>query len=85
VDQFDGGRIVNWKTGSPKRMLAACRNRVIGPVNAARFMTAASISWRRAKSAALNAPCAARPSKIGTQPGCLDIGSLPVQPGMQNE
>jgi hypothetical protein len=44
VDQFDGGRIVNWKTGSPKRMLAACRNRVIGPVNAARFMTAASIS-----------------------------------------
>ena len=47
-------------------------------------MTAASISWRRAKSAALNAPCVARPSRIGTQLGCLDIGSLPVQLGMPN-
>src|SRR5439155_20031034 len=52
--------------------------------SAAQSMTAASISWRRAKSAALNAPCVARPSRIGTQLGCLDIGSLPVQLGMPN-
>jgi hypothetical protein len=33
-----------------------------------------------ARSVALNAPCAARRSRIGTPLGCLDIGSSPVQP-----
>ena len=77
--QFDYGRIVHWKADRPKRILGTCPNRVIDPVNAARFMTAASTSWSRARSAALNAPCAARPSRTGTPLGCLDIGSLPVQ------
>ena len=36
--------IANWKTDSPKRILGACRNPIIDPVNAARFMTAAS-TW----------------------------------------
>jgi len=48
-------------------------------------MTAASTSQRRARSAALNAPCAAKLSRIGTPPGFLDIGSLPVQPGTPND
>jgi len=30
-------------------------------------------------------PYVARPSRIGTQLGCLDIGSLPVQPGTSND
>ena len=42
--QFDCGRIVNWKTDCPGRILGACRNPIIDPVNAARFMTAAS-TW----------------------------------------
>ena len=77
--RFDYGRIVHWKAGRPKRILGTCPNRVIDPVNAARFMTAASTLQRLARSAALNASCAARPSRIGTPPGCLDIGSSPVQ------
>jgi hypothetical protein len=48
-------------------------------------MTAASTSQRRARSAALNAPCAVKLSRIGTPPGFLDIGSLPVPPGMPND
>ena len=43
VGQFDCGGIANWKTDSPKRILGACQNLVIEPVNAARSMTAASI------------------------------------------
>jgi len=58
-----------------------CPNRVIDPVNAARFTTAASTLQTLARSAALNASCAAKPSRIGTPLGCLDIGSSPVQPG----
>jgi len=50
----------------------------------ARFMTAVSILYRGARSAAY-APYVARPSRIGTQLGCLDIGSLPVQPGTSND
>jgi hypothetical protein len=42
--QFDYGRIVHWKADRPKRILGACPNRVIDPVDAARFMTAASTS-----------------------------------------
>jgi hypothetical protein len=49
------------------------------PVNAARFMTAASTLQRLARSAALNASYAAGPSRTGTPLGCLDIGSSPVQ------
>jgi hypothetical protein len=60
-------------------MLGTCPNRVIDPVNAARSMTAASTLQRLARSAVLNASCAARPSRIGTPPGCLDIGSSLVQ------
>jgi hypothetical protein len=52
---------------------------IIDPVNAARFMTAASTLQRLARSAALNAPCAARQSRIGTPLGFPDIGSSPVQ------
>jgi len=80
--EFDYGRIVNWKTDSPKRMLGACQNLlVIGPVSAERFMTAAS-TWRRsARSAVLNAPCAVQLSRIGTLLGFLDIVSSPVQLG----
>ncbi len=74
--------IVNWKTDSPRRIFGACQNLVIDPVNAARFMTAASTLQRRARSAASNAPCAVQLSRIGTPPGFLDIGSLPVQLGM---
>src|SRR5580692_7799938 len=77
--RFEYGRIVHWKADRPKRILGACPNRVIDPVNAARFMTAASTLQRLARSAALNASCAARPSRIGTPLGCLDIGSSPVQ------
>jgi len=80
--------IVNWKTDSPKRILGACQKPpwvIIDPVNAARFMTAASTLQRRARSAALNAPCVVQLSRIGTPPGFLDIGSLPVQLGMPNE
>ena len=76
---FDYGRIVHWKADRSKRMLGTCPNRVIDPVNAARSMTAASTLQRLARSAALNASCAARPSRIGTPPGCLDIGSSLVQ------
>jgi hypothetical protein len=43
-ESVDYDRIVNWKTDSPQRILRACQNPVIGPANAARFMTAASIS-----------------------------------------
>ena len=53
--------------------------------NAARFMTAASTSQRRARSAALNAPCAVQLSRIGTPLGYLDIDSSPVQLGMPND
>ena len=74
-----------WKTDSPQRILRACQNPVIGPANAARFMTAASTLQRRARSAALNAPCAVKLSRIGTPLGFLDIGSLPVQLGMPND
>ncbi len=74
--------IVNWKTDSPRRIFGACQNLVIDPVNAARFMTAASTLQRRARSAASNASCAVQLSRIGTPPGFLDIGSLPVQLGM---
>jgi hypothetical protein len=77
--RFDYGRNVHWKADRPKRILGTCPNRVIDPVNAARFMTAASTLQRLARSAALNALCAARPSRIGTPLGCLDIGSSPVQ------
>jgi hypothetical protein len=77
--QFDYGRIVHWKADRPKRILGTCPNRVIDPVDAARFMTATSTLRRLARSAALNASCAARPSRIGTPLGCLDIGSSPVQ------
>src|ERR1700691_4199139 len=77
---FDYGRIVHWKADRPKRILGTCPNRVIDPVNAARFMTAASTLQRLARSAALNASCAARPSRIAPL-GCLDIGSSPVQLG----
>jgi hypothetical protein len=48
-------------------------------------MTAASTLQRRARSVALNAPCAVQLSRIGTPPGFLDIGSLPVQLGMPND
>jgi hypothetical protein len=48
-------------------------------------MTAANISQRRARSAALNAPCAVKLSKIGTPLGFLDIGSLPAELGMPND
>jgi len=65
--------------------LSACQSRVTGPVNAARFMTAASTSQRRARSAALNAPCAVQLSRIGTLLGFLDIDSLPAQLGMPND
>jgi hypothetical protein len=58
---------------------------VIDPVNAVRFMTAASTLLRRVKSAALNAPCAVQLSKIGTQLGFRGIGSLPVQRRMPND
>jgi len=80
--------LLNHKDGDVTAIQAhtgACRNRVIGPVNAARFMTAASTLQRHARSAALNAPCVARPSRIGTRLGFLDIGSSPVQPGMPND
>src|SRR6266481_8335026 len=80
--------IVNWKTDSPKRILGACQKPpwvIIDPVNAARFMTAASTLQRRARSAALNAPYAVKPSRIGTPLGFLDIVSLPVQLGMPND
>jgi hypothetical protein len=80
--------IVNWKTDSPKRILGACQKPpwvIIDPVNAARFMTAASTLQRRARSAALNAPYAVKPSRIGTPLGFLDIDSLPVQLGMPND
>jgi hypothetical protein len=77
--------IVNWKTDSSRRIFGACQNLVIDPVNAARFMTAASTLQRRARSAASNAPCAVQLSRIGTPPGFLDIGSLPVQLGMPND
>jgi hypothetical protein len=82
VGQFDPGRIVNWKTDGPKRILRACQNLlVIDPANAARFMIAASTWLSRARSAVLNAPCAVQLSRIGTLLGSLDIDSLPVQPG----
>jgi hypothetical protein len=82
MGQFDRGRIVNWKTNGPKRILQACQNLlVIDPVNAARSMIAASTWLSRARSAALNAPCAVQLSRIGTLLGFLDIDSLPVQPG----
>src|SRR6202022_3665768 len=81
----DYGRIVNWKTDSPKRMPGACQKPVIDPVNAARFMTPASTLQRRRRSAALNGPCAVKLSRIGTPLGFLDIGSLPVQLGMPND
>jgi hypothetical protein len=42
--QFDYGRNVHWKADRPKRILGTCPNGVIDPVNAARFMTAASTS-----------------------------------------
>lgn len=79
--QFDcsSGRTGRADSG---RILMACQNPswvIIDPVNAARFMTAASISSRRARSAALNVPCVAKSSRIGTRLGFLDIGSLPVQ------
>ena len=80
--------IVNWKTDSPKRILGACQKPpwvIIDPVNAARFMTAASTLQRRARSAALNAPYAVKPSRIGTPLGFLDIVSLPVQLRMPND
>jgi|SRR5258706_2822902 hypothetical protein len=80
--------IVNWKTDSPKRILGACQKPpwvIIDPVNAARFMTAASTLQRRARSAALNAPYAVKPSRIGTPRGFLDIDSLPVQLRMPND
>src|ERR1700733_4842247 len=77
--RFDYGRIVHWKADRPKRILGTCPNRVIDPVNAARFMTAASTLQRLARSAALNASYAAGPSRTGTPLGCLDIGSSPVQ------
>src|SRR5712672_3376258 len=77
--------MTHWKTDSPWRILSACQRRGTGPVNAARFMTAASTLQRRARSAALNAPCAVQLSRIGTPPGFLDIGSLPVQLGMPND
>src|SRR5882724_2991811 len=73
--------MTHWKTDSPWRILWACQS----PVNAARFMTAASTSQRRARSAALNAPCAVRLSRIGTLLGYLDIDSLPAQLGMPND
>ena len=76
---LDYGRIVHWKADRLKRILGTCPNRLIDPVNAARFMTAASTLQRLARSAALNASCAKGPSRIGTPPGCLDIGSSPVQ------
>jgi hypothetical protein len=73
--------LVYWKTHSPERTIGACQNLlVIDPVNAALFMTAANISKKRARSAALNAWCAARRSRIGTPSGFPDINSLPVQP-----
>jgi hypothetical protein len=75
----------DWKTDSPWRILWACQSRVTGPVNAARFMTAASTSQRRARSAALNAPCAVQLSRIGTLLGYLDIDSLPARLGMPND
>ncbi len=82
VGQFDCGRIVNWKTDRPERTLRACPNLlVIDPVGAVRFMTAASTSLSRARSAVLNAPCAVQLSRTGTLLGFLDIDSLPVQPG----
>jgi hypothetical protein len=71
--------MVNWKTDGPKRILGACQNPVIDPVNAARFMTVASTLQRRERSAALNAPYAVQPLRIGTPLGFLDIDSLPVQ------
>jgi hypothetical protein len=80
--RFGYGRIVHWKADKPKRILGTCQNPswvIIDPVNAARFMTAANISSRRARSAALNVPCVAKSSRIGTRLGFLDIGSLPVQ------
>src|ERR1700733_4806933 len=77
--QFVYRRIVHWKADRPKRILGTCPNRVIDPVNAARFMTAASTLQRLARSAALNASYAAGPSRTGTPLGCLDIGSSPVQ------
>jgi hypothetical protein len=42
-------------------------------------MTAANTSQKRARSAALNAPCAVKLSRIGTPLGYLDIASSPVQ------
>ena len=48
-------------------------------------MTAANTLQRRARSAALNAPCAVKLSRIGTRLGFLDIDSLPVQLGMPND
>lgn len=77
--QFDYGRIVHWKVDRPKRILGTCPNRVIDPVDAARFITAASTLQRLARLVALNAQCAARLSRVGTPLGCLDIGSSPVQ------
>jgi hypothetical protein len=71
--------------GPPSPCWGRRQNPVIDPVNAARFMTAASTLKRLARSAALNAPCAASPSRIGTPLGCLDIGSSPVQPGNPND
>jgi hypothetical protein len=85
VGQFDCGSVPYWKSCHWLRHIAACQNPVIDPVNAARFMTAASTLKRLARSAALNTRCAARPSRIGTPLGCLDIGSSPVQPGNPND
>src|SRR6266478_3091722 len=72
-----------WGTFTSYSLPASWRtqSRVTGPVNAARFMTAPSTSQRRARSAALNAPCAVQLSRIGTLLGFLDIDSLPAQLG----
>jgi hypothetical protein len=48
-------------------------------------MIAASIVQKRARSVALNAPCAVKLSRIGTPLGFRDIGSLPVQLEMPND
>src|SRR3984893_5948573 len=48
-------------------------------------MTAANTSQKRARSAALNAPCAVKLSRTGTPLGSLDIDSSPESPSRRND
>ena len=85
VGQFDCGRIVNWKTHSPKRILGPCENLVVDPAKEARFTAGPSPWLRVGNSAAMNAPFVVRPWQTGTRLGFPPIASLPGQSGRQND